>query len=946
MINLTQNLRLEIEVPTTGLPNLIQNPSGEKGSWGWVTPLANTNMTTTNSGQRLRFTTTAAQAAYFKSELMPVAASKYVAAQLIFSASSAGYGKISFEFYNSSKTLISTSAQTSLLSPSGAAQYVSAVQAPAGTAYVALRFDMYNSTSGTPAANTWVEFYKAMVTWADTSAGLGSTRTNLITNPSFETDTSGWSPSMLASISRSTAQAYTGTASLALSAVEGGTLYAMHSGVTVSAGLDYTASAYVKSSVARSAHAVIKWYNGTTYLSETTGTTVATSTSAWARFSVTGTAPSGATVAKAVLYAGSTGGQEPHYFDAVLMEQASSAGTYFDGSSTGTGKTYAWSGTANNSSSTETSDSSAYAFSDPITWQNILGPTSEINISRNGLDVGLLTAVLHDAALDPSKAGSIVKPGRRVRVRGWNSVNEYPYVTSDWYSIYEGKITAATTDYERNDTTGKINTIVQINASDNIAVLANQGDNRGVAALNDIAYIMEGKGVPWNIVGGVGGNQVNSATVVSYNENASVLDQIAVTRDSNMAYAFVSKNGILTTLPSPGNYSIVPVFSDYPSDIAYGGPFVGYTDTDVSFSTEECINSVMVNWLRYDVGSGQTSEISYGPYTDPASIAQWGPRSATFTIQGATEDAAAIQTFANNVLAANATPVVKVNSLTTKVTNQYTQNAAVYDLDLFWKVQVRFQGQTYTPRITGIEHNITPDDWTINLSFANAGSVATPTFVPSPPFDGITAGGWRVGIVEMFAGDTPPSGALLCNGGTFSSVTYPKLASIVGDKYGVHSGTTYYLPNFTGKSPRGATPGSTGGSDSVTVGTGNLPPHSHAIDHDHAAFTSGGESGHTHSINHDHPNSTISGQYNTNTSTGGTSNRITDIQNKVGGTGTAFTIDVDLPNFTGSSGASTGHTHNIDVPNFTGSSGNGPGASTPLTVTNPFLGMNFIIWAV
>lgn len=69
---------------------------------------------------------------------------------------------------------------------------------------------------------------------------------------------------------------------------------------------------------------------------------------------------------------------------------------------------------------------------------------------------------------------------------------------------------------------------------------------------------------------------------------------------------------------------------------------------------------------------------------------------------------------------------------------------------------------------------------------------------------GGASGGSLVGEIKMWPTATPPAPYLLLDGGTFSSVTYPKLAAILGDTYGTHSGTTYYLPDFRGRTPLGA----------------------------------------------------------------------------------------------------------------------------------------------
>lgn len=95
------------------------------------------------------------------------------------------------------------------------------------------------------------------------------------------------------------------------------------------------------------------------------------------------------------------------------------------------------------------------------------------------------------------------------------------------------------------------------------------------------------------------------------------------------------------------------------------------------------------------------------------------------------------------------------------------------------------------------------------------------------------------GVVSPFVGASGdvPSGWLLCDGSTFSSSTYPALATLVADKYGTHSGSNYYLPNLKGKIPVGLDSsqtefdalGETGGAKTHTLTTGELPSFNHEI---------------------------------------------------------------------------------------------------------------------
>lgn len=124
-----------------------------------------------------------------------------------------------------------------------------------------------------------------------------------------------------------------------------------------------------------------------------------------------------------------------------------------------------------------------------------------------------------------------------------------------------------------------------------------------------------------------------------------------------------------------------------------------------------------------------------------------------------------------------------------------------------------------------------------------------------------------VGTIIMYVGSigaSPtysglPSGWLLCDGATFSSSTYPSLATVVGDMYGTSSGGTYYLPNFVSKSPVGHTQSSgdttSGWSGSVATSSDGATTHTHISAHGSSASTlnhghtsPGGAAAHTHTV--------------------------------------------------------------------------------------------------
>ena len=108
-----------------------------------------------------------------------------------------------------------------------------------------------------------------------------------------------------------------------------------------------------------------------------------------------------------------------------------------------------------------------------------------------------------------------------------------------------------------------------------------------------------------------------------------------------------------------------------------------------------------------------------------------------------------------------------------------------------------------------------------------------------------------VGVITAYWGTVAPANWLLCDGTSFSSVTYPALAAHLG-------GTT--LPNLKGKvivsldaaQTEFDTLGETGGAKTVTLTTAQLASHNHTQNsHNHT------QNGHSHT--HDHTGVTGNG---------------------------------------------------------------------------------------
>jgi microcystin-dependent protein len=93
-----------------------------------------------------------------------------------------------------------------------------------------------------------------------------------------------------------------------------------------------------------------------------------------------------------------------------------------------------------------------------------------------------------------------------------------------------------------------------------------------------------------------------------------------------------------------------------------------------------------------------------------------------------------------------------------------------------------------------------------------------------------------VGCVLAFARTNPPAGWLECDGSAVSRTTYLNLFDNIGTLYGSGDGTnTFNLPNFKGRTLMGLdvsqplydSMSKTGGLNTITLTTNNLPAHTH-----------------------------------------------------------------------------------------------------------------------
>lgn len=105
-----------------------------------------------------------------------------------------------------------------------------------------------------------------------------------------------------------------------------------------------------------------------------------------------------------------------------------------------------------------------------------------------------------------------------------------------------------------------------------------------------------------------------------------------------------------------------------------------------------------------------------------------------------------------------------------------------------------------------------------------------------------------IGEIKMFGGQFAPRNYAFCHGQLLPIAQNTALFSLLGTTYGGNGQTTFGLPDLRGRVPTGwgqgpglsnnIQIGMTGGTESVTLTTNNLPPHIHSVSVTSPATTS------------------------------------------------------------------------------------------------------------
>lgn len=202
-----------------------------------------------------------------------------------------------------------------------------------------------------------------------------------------------------------------------------------------------------------------------------------------------------------------------------------------------------------------------------------------------------------------------------------------------------------------------------------------------------------------------------------------------------------------------------------------------------------------------------------------------------------------------------------------------------------------------------------------------------------------------VGAMVMHGSTTAPSGWLACEGQEINRTTYSRLFAVIGTSFGAGNGTTTFnVPDLRGRVPTGVDAGDTAFN---AIGEKGGNKNAAVISHNHAGPNHRHVLSHNHSIAHNHPsvNSTThqhnlrERQTNATDGTGLNLLRPLGASDSLKVNASAQAVTVDIPNYSGSSGAAS----NANTTN----AGTGNTSTVGESATNrnlaPYIALPFII---
>ena len=755
MSDLVDDIKVEVQLPPEEGDNLLTNTSGQYGAWQWSVSNGVSNVSITGDPnartiQLLRGGTAGLTAIW--TDFLPATPGMYANARIDLLSLTAGHKvTLGLQFYDSAYTVLSW--QYSSPSSTLATLAFSSVTIPANTAYVRLLVVLDKTAdpipnTGSANANAQATFTMGMVTEVSAAGTPSEVVTNLMPNGGFTYSTTGW---------------VTGTNISGITRVDtGGGAWVLHavldSGVTLSdneksyvngpyvgivAGSSYSIRVDVRADVMGSGHSLTpgllyRWYNNSNVqIGADNVIDSSVTTGAWVQFWRLVTAPAGATKLRFYPYMkhhGATivmGSGWDFEVDSVSVVQSNVLQPFFDGDTPDTSSaTYAWTGTAGNSTSTRTSVG-AVPYAEPDErFIDITGGYNNFTIERDELDISTMNGIVVDPTLSPARADATIMPGRAIRVSAFR-----PGV--GFWRKFTGTLGPSSVEYDPLEDEKRQKVKISVSAVGKESALA-QASRPGVAltAAGLPALALAQAGVPWDVDGSTG---ITPASSVADNESATALDQVALTRDTVGGTAWVDPTGILRFRTALGAKSTGPDTMG-PADYSAAGLKVG-------FSTDNLINQVLVTRL-IRASDGSTEERTAGQtYEDGASVRKWGAHSAPLTIASTPGGTADAETAAQRILDGNATPSLAIEEVAVNSADE--RDHAFHDLyDLITVTADTIDGEIVKAlRVARIKDEFTTEKrpggqgrWKTTYGFKVNGTVASPSIQPALTPN--TADGW------------------------------------------------------------------------------------------------------------------------------------------------------------------------------------------------------------
>ena len=542
-------------------------------------------------------------------------------------------------------------------------------------------------------------------------AAVSTLRTNLITNPSFETNITGWYTGQT-SIVQSNNFSYSGANSGLVTVTSGAdTNLAYWTQTGIISGQTYTYSFYsyvpAGSSLAgRTLNVNIEGAGATYTLVASSAATLISGT--WVRSWITITATSSGSFGFVHRYSGAIAVGSTIYFDAAMLEQTSVLGDYFDGNFPPVGDTiYTFTGTANASTSIATGIVTTGVY--PLAGIPFIDATSYVKTFSIGrgksreLDryqAGHITVKFDNTKryFDPTFTGSPfygqIVPRRPIRVTV-KGIVQFTGIVDDWDLSFtvDGQSEAV------------------CNANDSMAVLAQQN-------LSTDTYPQENTGARINRV-------LNSAGVVydsiartidpgqmfvaaqTVDATIGALDHLQQVETSESGSLFIDKNGNVVFQDSS---RVIPAttlanFGDNNIDIGYQG-------MQIIYGSELLYNSANVSRTG---GVTQT-------FVDNTSATTYGLRN----IDQSTLLSDDIQTarLAAWIVQQYAQPEFRFESIDVSLGDStVTEQSTLLKLEIGDKCQIIYTPANVPPALTkfaqiiGIDHNADPNQHIVTFHF-------------------------------------------------------------------------------------------------------------------------------------------------------------------------------------------------------------------------------------